>query len=73
MTSFVTNDLSLTAYMVMHGEKLLAAQKFGRTYRFELVVSDQTEKLKLAFISSESARFDAAVRNVKKMLFGTPD
>jgi len=68
---FVTNDLSLTAYLIMNECELLDARKLGRSYTFVLNTNGQnTRTLKLNFVNSEAARFDAAVRDLKKIIFG---
>jgi hypothetical protein len=67
---FVTNDLSFTAYLMMRGCILISANKLGRSYKFVLDLRDFTQqKLKIEYINSESAKFDAAVRDLKKIMF----
>lgn len=61
--------MSFAAYLSMYGEKLISATKLGKTYKFEFFKTPQIEKLKLSFLSSESARFDAAVRNIKRLCY----
>jgi hypothetical protein len=70
-TAFSTNDLSLAAFMIMCGIPLLSAKRLGKSYKFALKIDDQrAQNLKISFINSESARFDAAVRDLKTILFG---
>jgi hypothetical protein len=70
MKQFNTNDLSLAAYLMMRGCPLMAAKKLGKTFRFTLDIGERNEQsLKIEFINSESARFDAAVRDLKKIMF----
>lgn len=73
MPSYVTNDMSFAAYLSMNGVKLFSAQKMGKTYKFEFEGSLEVEQLKVKFVGSEAARFDAAVRNIKCILFGSRD
>ncbi len=70
-TAFATNDLSLAAFMVVRGAKLLTAKRYGRSYKFVLqVTAQQAHTLKMAFVNSECSKFDAAVRDLKTILFG---
>ena len=76
--SYVTNDMSFAAYLVvMHEFKLVKAEKLGRTYRFELFPegkngnsSANVEKLKLEYMNSVIAKFDSTIRNIKRIVFG---
>jgi hypothetical protein len=69
--AFSTNDLSFAAYMIMRGAQLLSAKRFGKSYKFTLKLTvANAQELKIAYINSESARFDAAVRDLKTILFG---
>lgn len=70
-SAFATNDLSFTAYMVMRGAPLLDAKRLGKSYKFTLKLTpEQARQLKIAYINSEASRFDAAVRDLKTILFG---
>jgi hypothetical protein len=70
-SAFATNDLSFTAYMVMRGAILLDAKRLGKSYKFTLKLTpEQAKQLKIAYINSECTRFDAAVRDLKTILFG---
>lgn len=69
---FTTNDLSLTAWLVfMHQFELVSADRVGRSFLFTMRVPEgkNPDKLKLEFLSSESCRFDATVRDIKKIIF----
>jgi len=67
---FSTNDLSLTAYLVMRGCALIVAKKLGRSYSFIIDLGEHREQtLHADYINSESRRFDAAVRDLKKIMF----
>ncbi len=63
--------MSFAAYLVMRGVKLYSAQRLGKTYKFEFESGPEVDKSKVEFVGSESARFDAAVRNIKFILFGS--
>ena len=57
--------------MIMCGTPLLSAKRLGKSYKFTLNITDQrAQNLKISFINSEAARFDAAVRDLKTILFG---
>ena len=65
-----TNDLSFTAYLMMRGCKLASYDKIQNKYSFTLDLKDmQINRLKTEYMTSESARFDAFVRDLKKILF----
>jgi hypothetical protein len=69
--AFATNDLSLAAFMIMRGAPLLSAKRLGKSYKFTLELDPRhAQDLKIAFINSECAKFDAAVRDLKTILFG---
>ena len=69
---FNTNDLSFTAYLMMRGCKLMQAKKLGRTYKFVLNIDGMNiNALKIEYVNSESAKFDASVRDLKKILFSS--
>jgi hypothetical protein len=70
LTSFITNDLSFAAYLTMHGIVLIRAKKLGKTFKFEFENASKIEQLRYAYPSSESSKFDDAVRKLKKLLFG---
>jgi hypothetical protein len=63
------NDLSLAAYFIMNGVRLISAKKLGRSYIFLFEADPRIPSLKLAFLGSESSRFDACVRDLKRLLF----
>jgi len=68
---YVTNDMSFAAYLIMNGIPILRAEKLtGRTFRFEFYSTEDIEKLKLSYVTSESARFDDHVRKLKRLVYG---
>ena len=68
---YITSDIALAAFLMMKGMKLLSAtrERNGRC-RFEF---DNTKNLAdsyaVEFVNSESAKFDAHVKNLKNILF----
>lgn len=73
MKSYVTNDFSFASYLVMNDIKLIFAKKMGKTYKFDFMVDekdvDKIDKLKYTFPTSESSKFDDAVKKLKRILF----
>lgn len=70
MTEYSTGDLSFAAYLMMQGCALLKAQRTGKINKFYLDVGDRNiEQVKIQFINSESSKFDAAVRDLKRIIF----
>jgi hypothetical protein len=70
MKQFITNDLSFAAYLMMKGCSLMTADKLGKTFRFTIDIGENSSQtLKIQFINSEAAKFDAAVRDLKKIMF----
>ena len=64
--------MSFAAYMLMHGAKLISAQKIGASYSFVLELGDlNIRTLQVSYVNSEVAKFDAAVRGLKTILFGS--
>lgn len=65
-----TNDLSFTAYLMLRGYKVTSAKALGKSYKFSVLVGDEEEDhLRIDYVNSEIAKFDAAVRDLKKILF----
>ena len=72
MEKYITSDLSLSAFLVMRGLKLVSAQKVSG--RFEFVFSDdlnEADSLAIEYINSEFCKFDNHVRSLKKLLYKT--
>jgi hypothetical protein len=69
MTTYVTTDLSLAAFLRLRGLKLLSASKHS-TGRFEFVFDDDgtADSLSIDFANSEFAAYDANLRSLKKTL-----
>ena len=68
---YITSDIAIAAFLMMKGMKLLSAtrERNGR-FRFEFDNSkNQADKFAVEFVNSESAKFDAHVKNLKNILF----
>ena len=68
---FKTSDIAIAAYLMMRGLRLTKAEKErnGR-FRFEFDDPDSKgSKYAVEFVNSESAKFDAHVKNLKNILF----
>ena len=70
---FSTSDIAIAAYLMMNGLKLLDAGR-EKTGRFKFEFDDPDSKaasLSVSFVNSESALFDAHVKNLKNILYKT--
>lgn len=68
---FETSDIAIAAYLMMKGLKLISAgrEKNGR-FKFEFDDPGAlAQKLSVEFVNSESALFDAHVKNLKNILY----
>ena len=68
---FETSDIAIAAYLMMKGLKLKSAgrEKSGR-FRFEFSdPNDLASQYCVEFVNSESALFDAHVKNLKNILY----
>lgn len=68
---YVTSDIALAAFLMMKGMKLISAtrERNGR-FRFEFDdANNEADKFAVGFVNSESAKFDAHVKNLKNILF----
>lgn len=68
---FITADIAIAAFLMMKGMKLVSAtrERNGR-FRFEFSdPNDEADKFAVEFVNSESAKFDAHVKNLKNILF----
>ena len=67
--TYVTSDLSLAAFLLMHGLMLKSAQKV--TGKFEFIFFDpdnKADQLSLSFIGSEFSVYDGYMRTLRGML-----
>ena len=68
---YITSDIAIAAFLMMKGMQLISAsrERNGR-FRFEFDDSkNQADKFAVEFVNSESAKFDAHVKNLKNILF----
>lgn len=71
MNYFQTSDIAIAAYLMMKGLKLSDAltQKSGRfMFKFE-DPNNQAFGYSIEYANSESAKFDAHIKNLKSILF----
>ena len=66
-----TSDLAIAAYLMLHNFKLIDAGKLP-TGKFRFVFEDpddQARSKSVEFLSSDFCKFDAHVKNLKKLLY----
>ena len=71
MKTFETSDIGVAAYVMMKGLKLQSATRDSRG-RFKFIFSDPRDLangLSVDFVNSESAKFDAHMKNLKNILY----
>ena len=68
---YITSDIAIAAFLMMKGMQLISAarERSGR-FRFEFDdENNEADKFAVEFVNSESAKFDAHVKNLKNILF----
>ena len=67
---FYTSDLSLAAFLMMKGLKLLHGTKLASgKFKFEFDNKDETaKKLSIDYVNSKFCEFDNQIRNLKKII-----
>ena len=68
---FETSDIAIAAYLMMKGLRLINASR-EKTGRFKFEFDDPSNngiKFSVEFVNSESALFDANVKNLKNILY----
>jgi len=73
MKVFETSDIGVAAYIMMKGLRLRSATR-EKNGRFKFVFDDPSsigQSLAVDFVNSESAKFDAHIKNLKNILFKT--
>jgi hypothetical protein len=66
-----TSDIGVAAYIFMNDVEVLGAVSDSRR-RFRFIFNDEDgvcDTLKVSYVNSESARFDNAVRTLKKLCY----
>ena len=71
MKTYKTSDIGIAAYVMMKGLKLLEAKK-SASGRFSFTFEDEKDlgrSFAVDYLNSESAKFDANMKNLKNILF----
>lgn len=71
MKTYKTSDIGIAAFMMMKGLKLIEAKRTS-TGRFSFVFDNPKDLAKtyaVDYVNSESAKFDANMKNLKNILF----
>jgi hypothetical protein len=71
MNTFQTSDIGIAAFVMMKGLRLQQASK-GHSGRFLFVFLDdqhQGQQYAVDYVNSESAKFDANMKNLKNILY----
>jgi len=69
--TFETSDIGIAAYVMMRGLKLKTAAR-SNAGRFNFIFDDPSDlgpTFAVDFVNSESAKFDAHVKNLKNILY----
>jgi len=71
MKEYHTPDLSLAAFLLMKGIKLISAEKtLSGKFNFSFNDSDdRCKNLAVEFLNSEFSNYDNHVRNLKKIIY----
>ena len=74
MKTFETSDIGIAAYVMMRGLKLRSATKSAKgRFSFEFEdPNDVGKDFEVDYVNSESAKFDANMKNLKNILFKNP-
>ena len=73
MKNYRTSDIGIAAFIMMKGLRLIEAKR-SSSGRFSFVFEDPKDlgqKYAVDYVNSESARFDANMKNLKNILFKT--
>lgn len=71
MKQYKTSDLSLSAFLLLRGKKLITADR-EPSGKFIFIFddpNDECKKLSIDFLSSEFSEYDNHVRNLKKVIY----
>ncbi len=71
MKTYKTSDIGIAAFIMMKGLKLIEAKR-TQTGRFSFIFedpNDMAKKYAVDYLNSESAKFDANMKNLKNILF----
>ena len=68
MKKYITHDMSIAAFLLMHGKKITKAAK-GNPYVFEFEdPNNDCEKIALSFLASECSKYDGYLRMLRSMI-----
>ncbi len=73
MKTYKTSDIGIAAFIMMKGLKLVEAKR-SSSGRFSFIFEDPDDlgtRYAVDYVNSESARFDANMKNLKNILFKT--
>jgi len=71
MKIYKTSDIGIAAFIMMKGLRLVEAKR-GPTGRFSFIFDDPGDlanSFAVDYLNSESAKFDANMKNLKNILF----
>ena len=71
MNTFQTSDIGIAAFVMMKGLRLKQASR-GPGGRFNFIFEDPNDlgrKYAVDYVNSESAKFDANMKNLKNILY----
>jgi len=71
MKTYKTSDIGIAAFIMMKGLKLIEAKR-SQSGRFSFVFEDKNDlgnSYAVDYLNSESAKFDANMKNLKNILF----
>lgn len=72
MQTYFTHDISLAAFLVMKGMRVLDARKHGNKFGFLLDCKGlDAQGLVEEYVNFEYPEYDASMRVLKKILYGT--
>jgi len=69
--TYTTSDISLAAFLLMSGMIIISAKKAGGKFVFTFDDnSNEALQLSQQYIISDHPKFDAAMKQLKRMLYG---
>jgi len=71
MSNYITSDIAIASYLMMKGMTIIHASK-ERNGRFRFEFEDPNniaQKYVVEYVNSESAKFDAHMKNLKNIIF----
>lgn len=69
--NFVTSDISLAAFLLLKGIKLLSAERQKGKFEFTFSnINNDISPLCYEYIISDHPKYDAAMRQLKRKIYG---